>query len=100
VAWRAFGQAGRYGLRKFYATAAPDSDRVTTEIDGTAYFPAKLAAMRAHATQITVSAPYFALADQVRRRALGVEYYTLLAGPRGPAGPGGRETDLFTGAAD
>ena len=56
--------------------------------------------MRAHATQITVSAPYFALADQVRRRALGVEYYTLLAGPRGPAGPGGRETDLFTGAAD
>ena len=100
VAWRAFGQAGRYGLRKFYATAAPDCDRVTTEIDGTAYFPAKLAAMRAHATQITVSAPYFALADQVRRRALGVEYYTLLAGPRGPAGPGGRETDLFTGAAD
>jgi hypothetical protein len=24
-----------------------------------------------------------------------VECYTLLAGPRGPGGPGGREMDLF-----
>jgi hypothetical protein len=24
-----------------------------------------------------------------------VEYYTLLAGRRGPVGPGGHETDLF-----
>ena len=77
---------------KFYATAAPDADQATTQIDGEAYFGRKLAAMRAHATQITVSAPFFALSDGVRRRAYGTEYYTLLAGPRGPAG---RETDLF-----
>jgi N-acetyl-1-D-myo-inositol-2-amino-2-deoxy-alpha-D-glucopyranoside deacetylase len=52
--------------------------------------------MRAHATQITVSEPFFALSNQVRQRALGVEYYTLLAGPAGQAAaPGGRETDLF-----
>ena len=55
--------------------------------------------MRAHATQITVSAPFFALSDQIRRQALGVEYYTLLAGPLGPlgppSGPGRREVDLF-----
>ena len=51
--------------------------------------------MRAHATQITVSAPFFALSNNVRQRALGVEYYTLLAGPRGPAGPSGLQTDLF-----
>jgi N-acetyl-1-D-myo-inositol-2-amino-2-deoxy-alpha-D-glucopyranoside deacetylase len=52
--------------------------------------------MRAHATQITVSAPYFALSNDIRLEALGTEYYTLLAGPRGPAtGPAGRETDLF-----
>ena len=95
VACRAFQQAADLGLAKFYATAGPKSEGVTTEIDGTAYFDQKLAAMRAHATQITVSAPFFALSDQVRRRASGVEYYTLLAGPRGPAGPGGRETDLF-----
>jgi N-acetyl-1-D-myo-inositol-2-amino-2-deoxy-alpha-D-glucopyranoside deacetylase len=100
VAWRAFQQAGALagaaGLAKFYATAAPESAHVTTEIDATAYFERKLAAMTAHATQITVSAPYFALSNNIRQRALGVEYFTLLAGPRGPAaGPAGRETDLF-----
>jgi N-acetyl-1-D-myo-inositol-2-amino-2-deoxy-alpha-D-glucopyranoside deacetylase len=96
VAWRAFELAGAGGPAKFYATASPESGQVTTEIDATAYFDQKLAAMRAHATQITVSAPFFALSDNVRRQALGVEYYTLLAGPRGPGrGPGGRETDLF-----
>jgi len=96
VACRAFQHAADLGLAKFYATASPDSGQVTTEIDATAYLDQKLAAMRAHATQITVSAPFFALSDNVRRRALGVEYYTLLAGPRGPGGAhGGRETDLF-----
>ena len=40
--------------------------------------------MRAHATQITVDAPFFALSNQIRHEALGVEYYTLLAGPRRP----------------
>jgi N-acetyl-1-D-myo-inositol-2-amino-2-deoxy-alpha-D-glucopyranoside deacetylase len=95
VAWRAFERGGAHGLARFYATAAPDSGTVTTEIDATAYFGRKLAAMRAHATQITVDAPFFALSNQVRHEALGVEYYTLLAGTHGPAGPGGRETDLF-----
>jgi N-acetyl-1-D-myo-inositol-2-amino-2-deoxy-alpha-D-glucopyranoside deacetylase len=54
--------------------------------------------MRAHATQITVDAPFFALSNGIRHEAFGVECYTLLAGPRGPAGPAGpgeRETDLF-----
>jgi N-acetyl-1-D-myo-inositol-2-amino-2-deoxy-alpha-D-glucopyranoside deacetylase len=83
---------GPDGPAKFYATAEPDAGQVTTEIDGGAYFGQKLAAMRAHATQITVSAPFFALSDGVRRRASGTESYTLLAGPRGP---GDRETDVF-----
>ena len=48
--------------------------------------------MRAHATQITVDPPFFALSDGVRRPARGTEYFTLLAGPPAPAGP---ETDLF-----
>lgn len=102
VAWRAFelaraaGPAGAGGPAKFYATAAPDYAGLTTEIDAAGYLDRKLDAMRAHATQITVSAPYFALSNDVRLEALGTEYYTLLAGPRGPAaGPAGRETDLF-----
>jgi N-acetyl-1-D-myo-inositol-2-amino-2-deoxy-alpha-D-glucopyranoside deacetylase len=90
------GPEGPEGPARFYATAAPDSGRVTTEIDAEDYFGRKLAAMRAHATQITVSAPFFALSDGVRRRASGTESYTLVAGPRGPGrGPEGRETDLF-----
>ena len=92
VAWRAFELARAEGPARFYATAAPDSAQVTTEIDASAYFERKLAAMRAHATQITVSPPFFALSNHVRQLALGVEYYTLLAGP---GAPGGRTTDLF-----
>ena len=95
VSMRAFERAGDYGLAKLYATAAPDSAQVTTEIDASAYLARKLAAMRAHATQIAVDAPFFALSNQIRHEALGVEYYTLLAGPHGPAGPSGHETDLF-----
>jgi N-acetyl-1-D-myo-inositol-2-amino-2-deoxy-alpha-D-glucopyranoside deacetylase len=73
----------------------PD-EAVTTEIDATAYLERKLAAMRAHATQIAVDSPFFAFSDNVGQRAFGREYYTLLAGPRGPgSGPHGRESDLF-----
>jgi N-acetyl-1-D-myo-inositol-2-amino-2-deoxy-alpha-D-glucopyranoside deacetylase len=96
VARRAFELAGAGRPVKLYATAAPESGQVTTEVDASAYLERKLAAMRAHATQITVSAPFFALSNNVKQEALGVEYFTLLAGPVGPArGPGGRETDLF-----
>jgi len=98
VAWRACELAGPDlpdGPAKFYATAALGTgpEQVTTEIDAGAWFGQKLAAMRAHATQITVDPPFFALSDGVRRPAGGTEYYTLLAGPRGP---GLRETDLFS----
>jgi N-acetyl-1-D-myo-inositol-2-amino-2-deoxy-alpha-D-glucopyranoside deacetylase len=77
----------------------PDG-QVTTEIDGTGYLAAKAAAMRAHATQIAVHEPFFALSNGVGQRILGQEYYTLLAGPRGEPGPGGREADLFAGLHD
>ena len=56
--------------------------------------------MKAHETQITVDGQFYALSDEVGRRALGVEYYTLLAGPSDPAGPRSAgqpyERDLFT----
>ncbi len=75
----------------------PD-EQVTTEIDATAYLDQKIAAMRAHATQIAVESPFFALSDRVGQRAFGRECYTLLSGPLGPrTGPHGRETDLFAG---
>ncbi len=77
----------------------PD-EQVTTEIDGTGYLAAKTAAMRAHATQIAVHEPFFALSNGVGQRILGREYYTLLAGPPGPPGPAGREADLLAGLPD
>ena len=74
-----------------------DDDQVTTEIDASEYLDAKLAAMRAHATQIAVDSPFFALSDKVGRRAMGTEYYTLLAGSAAARRDGGRESDLFAG---
>jgi len=70
---------------------------VTTEVDATAYLDNKLNAMRAHATQITVDSPFYALSNNLGVRAFGVEYYILLAGQPGPAGQDGREADLFAG---
>jgi N-acetyl-1-D-myo-inositol-2-amino-2-deoxy-alpha-D-glucopyranoside deacetylase len=72
-----------------------DDARITTEIDGTAYAAAKAAAMRAHATQITVAEPYFALSNDLAQPLLTSEYYELVRGER----TGGRETDLFAGIA-
>jgi N-acetyl-1-D-myo-inositol-2-amino-2-deoxy-alpha-D-glucopyranoside deacetylase len=75
----------------------PD-EQVTTDIDATAYLDQKLAAMRAHATQIAVDSPFFALSNNVGQLAFGREYYTLLSGPCGPGSSEyGRESDLFSG---
>ena len=41
---------------------------------------AKMAAMRAHATQITVDGPFFALSNNLGNRVWGVEYYRLVQG--------------------
>jgi N-acetyl-1-D-myo-inositol-2-amino-2-deoxy-alpha-D-glucopyranoside deacetylase len=72
-------------------------DQVTTVIDARDHLQAKLAALRAHHTQIAVEESFFALSDGVGQQAFGVEHYTLLAGPRGFAAADGRETDLFAG---
>jgi len=71
-----------------------DDKRVTTEIDGTAFAAAKAAAMAAHATQITVAAPYFVLSNDLSQPLFTTEYYELVRGDRAP---GNRETDLFAG---
>jgi N-acetyl-1-D-myo-inositol-2-amino-2-deoxy-alpha-D-glucopyranoside deacetylase len=75
----------------------PD-ELVTTKVDGTAFFDAKMDAMRAHATQIAVDGPFFALADGVGLTAFGNEYYSLVQGEIGDRdGELGAESDLFSG---
>lgn len=70
----------------------PD-DEVTTAIEATKYLENKMLAMRAHATQIAVDGPFFALSDNLGHTAWGVEYFIRVRGE----GPEGRETDLFAG---
>ncbi len=73
---------------------------ITTQIDARDHLPAKVAAMRAHRTQIAVDGPFFALADMVGQYTFGVEHFVLVDGPRGPgSGPADWETDLFGGLA-
>ncbi|MGW0881177.1 N-acetyl-1-D-myo-inositol-2-amino-2-deoxy-alpha-D-glucopyranoside deacetylase [Streptomyces sp. NPDC002671] len=69
-----------------------DDSKITTAVDGTAHAPAKAAAMRAHATQIEVAEPYFALSNELAQPLFTTEYYELV---RGEALPG--EADLFAG---
>jgi N-acetyl-1-D-myo-inositol-2-amino-2-deoxy-alpha-D-glucopyranoside deacetylase len=56
-----------------------------------------MAAMRAHATQITVDGPFFALSNNVGNEVWGVEFFRLAKGRRGPVNEQGLETDLFAG---
>ncbi|KAB2379718.1 N-acetyl-1-D-myo-inositol-2-amino-2-deoxy-alpha-D-glucopyranoside deacetylase [Actinomadura montaniterrae] len=84
-------------------SGVPDG-QVTTVVDARAHLPAKLAALRAHRTQITVApeaaGPFFALSNNLGQQAFGTEYFILQAGELGPVGPGRRETDLFAGLDD
>lgn len=73
---------------------ACDDDLVTTIIVAPEFLPAKMAALRAHGTQVDVSGGFFALADNVGAEAFGTEYYRLAMGPTPSAQP---ETDLFAG---
>ena len=77
--------------------AVPD-ERIAARIDANAHSGAKLAAAEAHATQIPPDSWLFTLASGFGSQFLGVEYYELAVGTRGPsAGPEGWEDDLFSG---
>ena len=57
----------------------PD-ELITTVVEGMDHVEAKLAAMRAHATQITVDGPFFALVQQPGQPGVGTRAL--------PVGPG------------
>lgn len=79
---------------------AKDDSFVHALIDGNKYVDKKMDAMRAHATQISVDGPFFALSDNVGLQIWGNEYYTLVRGAKAePIDEQGRETDLFAGIA-
>lgn len=79
--------------------ACVSSETVTTTIDVSDVLAAKRAALRAHATQVTVapSGREFALSNSIAQPVLPEEHYVLVRGRLGPVGPDGHEDDLFAG---
>lgn len=88
-----------FGVEKAedFPFAQPD-ELVTTVINGEEYVEKKMAAMRAHPTQIAVDGPFFALSDNLGFKVWGLEFYRLVYGePAGERNADGREIDLFAG---
>ncbi|TYC24572.1 N-acetyl-1-D-myo-inositol-2-amino-2-deoxy-alpha-D-glucopyranoside deacetylase [Micromonospora sp. MP36] len=77
----------------------PDPE-IAARIDATDRHAAKEAAMRAHATQIPATSWLYSIAGNFGAEFMGVEYFTLAVGEKGPGnGPYGWEDDLFAGLA-
>lgn len=77
----------------------PD-DEIAARIDGTDFYEQKVAAMRAHATQIPDNSWLYGIAGDFGGEFMGVEYFTLAKGERGEVtGPHKWESDLFSNVA-
>lgn len=71
-----------------------EDSTVTAIVRAEEFTGAKAAAMRAHATQITVREPFFALSNNLGQSLSGVEHFRLAEGRPGGELP---EEDLFAG---
>ena len=70
---------------------------LSAAVDAGDHVEQKMDAMRAHATQITVDGPFFALSNNLGSAAWGVEFFRIAKGERGEVGEDGLESDLFAG---
>ncbi|MEU4682190.1 N-acetyl-1-D-myo-inositol-2-amino-2-deoxy-alpha-D-glucopyranoside deacetylase [Streptomyces xinghaiensis] len=87
-----------------------EEERITTAVDGGEWAGRKVAALRAHTTQIAVAEAAegakgedcFALSNNLAQPLLATEYYRLVQGPAADGLPAGHppETDLFAGIPD
>ena len=80
------------------AAVLEDEALISAVVRAQEFAPAKAAAMRAHATQITVEEPFYALSDNVGMVVLGTEYYRQARGDLPDPGAPVR-ADLFAGLA-
>lgn len=76
-----------------------EDERIDAVVDAPASGPAKVAALRAHATQVTVdvSGRMAALSNNIALPVGTSEHYVLAAGTPGPRDGRGWETDLLAG---
>ena len=72
-------------------------EELDAKVEADDYAEAKMDAMKAHASQIAVDGPFFALSNNAGSEVWGTEFYRLAKGERGPVGPDGLEEDLFAG---
>ncbi|WP_410632132.1 N-acetyl-1-D-myo-inositol-2-amino-2-deoxy-alpha-D-glucopyranoside deacetylase [Amycolatopsis sp. cmx-4-83] len=84
-----------YGVPADEELPTTPDEEITTVLDVAAHVPAKVAALRAHATQLAVvegPVPYFALTNEVAQPIAAEDYYVLAHGPAE-----GAADDLFGG---
>jgi N-acetyl-1-D-myo-inositol-2-amino-2-deoxy-alpha-D-glucopyranoside deacetylase len=114
VYWTAMAESViREGLRKVRAAGDetsfegmdPEGDlprmftpdrMISCVVDGTAYIDRKMNALKAHATQITLDGPFFALSNNAGQEIWAYEAYRLAKGVHSPDADG-LEHDLFAG---
>ncbi len=92
------------GLENPFHEMDPDShnlfsedDAIACQVDGTDHVDQKMAALKAHATQITTDGPFFALSNNIGQGAWGMEEYRIAQGAQGATDERGWESDLFAG---
>lgn len=76
---------------------ACEDSLITTAIEANEFTDAKMAALAAHRTQVTVDGGFFALSNNLGSQVWGTEYFRLARGQLGPLSDDGKETDLFAG---
>jgi N-acetyl-1-D-myo-inositol-2-amino-2-deoxy-alpha-D-glucopyranoside deacetylase len=75
-----------------------EDENLAASVDGSTYLEQKMAALKAHATQITTDGPFFALSNNVGSEVWGREFFRIAKGtPAAPFNDDGLETDLFNG---
>jgi len=74
-----------------------DDANLSAMVDATDYSSHKMAALKAHATQITADGPFFAMSGDEGEAMWGVEFFRIAKGTQGPVNEAGLETDLFAG---
>jgi N-acetyl-1-D-myo-inositol-2-amino-2-deoxy-alpha-D-glucopyranoside deacetylase len=72
-------------------------DQLSAVVQADDFVEAKLRAMRAHATQIAVDGPFFALSNNLGNAVWSSEFFRLAKGQLGELNADGLETDLFAG---
>ncbi|MDZ7578418.1 MAG: N-acetyl-1-D-myo-inositol-2-amino-2-deoxy-alpha-D-glucopyranoside deacetylase [Candidatus Nanopelagicales bacterium] len=75
------------------------TDWIGASIDVSSVMDRKVAALRAHASQINMGSGFFALADNVGTPVFAFEHFRLAKGQRGDGPIGQPEDDLFSGVA-